>query len=282
MLSSVLRQHRIQRGLKVTDVAASIGIKRESLSRIEAGKSPIGVETLLALANFITVPVDEWLEPWLLEESRFHPLTVVARHFIDNGDLQHAGRVFRRIRALIRFERKPHGKSEIYRQWGRWAYASGSAKALYWLRLAEHAALRSASPEDRAVALYNYALALKRAHFVEQSIAKLNQVVDVCGHGISPRRAGRARLLKANILLNCGSYHEALIEYRKAFSALHGDPWLFDCKLGAVICLWKTQSPQVALRALSSIEILASDAERQAKYHHNGCGAHLWWCANPV
>ena len=269
MLSSILRQYRIQRGLRVADVAASIGIERESLSRIEAGKSPVGVKTLLALASFITVPTDEWLEPWLSEESRLHPLTVVAKHFIDRGDLDHAGRVFQRIRTLVRLDRHPRDKGEIYHQWGRWAYASGSARALHWLRLAEHAALRASDPQDKTVATYNYALALKRAHFVAQSIRKFEQVISESAHGMNPQRGGYARLLKANILFDCGSYHEALAEYRRAYSSLRGNVWAFDCKLGEAICLWNTRSPQVALRVFPTVLKLASDSERQAKYHHN-------------
>lgn len=52
-----LRLLRFERGLKQTDVAATVGISREWLSALERGHAGLSAPTAKALADFYDVPV---------------------------------------------------------------------------------------------------------------------------------------------------------------------------------------------------------------------------------
>ncbi|MDA8344405.1 MAG: helix-turn-helix domain-containing protein [Thermaerobacter sp.] len=269
MLGQVLRDARLRSGLKVAELAALAGIRTESLSRIEAGKQQVAASTLVALSDLIKLPASEWIDPWLEQEARLGSLVQVARHLINGGDLPNALLVLKRARALACFS-PHHFRGEVYHQWGRYTYKAGQhARALHWLKLAERASLRSLHPYDKALASYNYALALRKTHFLAGSLAKFNDAIAVFDDGGHLRQAAYARLSRANLLLETGSYREALAGYLRAARSLRGDPWLFDCKLGEVLCIGHLRSAQVALVLMSKLENLASDPVRQAKFHHN-------------
>jgi transcriptional regulator with XRE-family HTH domain len=46
-------------GLSVAQLAARVGINRQSLSNIELGNRPAGLETLIRIAEELGVPVDQ-------------------------------------------------------------------------------------------------------------------------------------------------------------------------------------------------------------------------------
>lgn len=270
MLGRILRAYRLRSGFKAADVADSLGIRPESLSRIEADDQSIGISTLLALTALIKIPPSEWVGPWLDRETRLRPLMEVARHLIDQNDVQNARHVLRKVRSITHARRHQNYGGEVYRQWGRLTYKTGEyGRARRWLRRAKRAAARAAIPFERAIASYNYALALRKTHFIAESLANFDHAIAVFHEGNHLRHAGFARLSRANLLIQVGSYREALSEYRKAAHVLRGDPWRFDCILGEVICVWQVNSAAAALSLLLPIENLAADAERRARFHHN-------------
>jgi len=270
MLGRMVREHRLRSGLSVAQLAASAGIRRESLSRIESGKKQVGAETLMRLADQVTLPASEWVSAFLAQETRVHPLLIVARQLIDRGDLGNASLVLRRARILIHLGRHHRQRGEVYRQLGRCAYGNGAyEEALRWLEKAERAAVHGADLRERAVAHYNCGLTLGKVGYPGASLARFDLAIAAADSSKDQARAGWSRLSKANVLLRMHSYREALDLYRAAASLLRGDVWLFDCRLGELICVAELSSPRTALELVPDLERLASDPERRGKLHHN-------------
>ena len=116
MLGRVLRDYRVRTGLKVAQLAALAEIRRETLSRIEAGRSRVAADTLIKLTDLITVPPTEWVRPWVEEESRLRALLFITRHLIDRGELDSVRLIFERVRTLTRLSPN-HLRGEVYHQW---------------------------------------------------------------------------------------------------------------------------------------------------------------------
>ncbi len=261
MLGQVLRDHRIQKGLKVAQLAALAGVRRETLSRIEAGRSRVAAEILVKLTDLITLLPSEWVGPWLEEETNLRALLFVARHLIDRGELDCVRLILGRVRTLARLS-PHHLGGEVYHQWGRYSYKAGSyGRALYWMGLAERSAQQSSDPYDKAVAAYNRALVLSRTHAIAETVAKFDEAILAFQSISHSRESGYAKLEKANFLLRMGSYREALADYRHAARDLRGDPWLFDCRLGQVICISQVRSVKTATGIMPALNSLANDPE---------------------
>lgn len=269
MLGQIIRDYRLRSGLTLAELATSDGIRRESLSRIEAGKQQIGIGTFLTLSDLLMIPATEWVANWVEEETRLPPLLRVARHLLDREDFSNARLVLRRARTIARHQRH-HLRGEVYHQWGRYTYKIGEyGRALHWLRRSEQASLRSVSTVDRAVASLNAALALAKTHFVYEALMKFSHSAATFEKTEHRTEAGYAHLHKANMLRDLGSFREALTEYRRAAVALRKSPWLFEGRLGEAICIGQVRSAESALRFALQLEHLASDANRRANFHHN-------------
>lgn len=158
----------------------------------------------------------------------------------------------------------------MYHQMGRYLYETGHENlALRWFRSANRAASRSSDPRARAVAAYNFALSLMSTGYLSASLAKFDQAIVAFGKAGCLIEAGYARLHKANVLVDVGSFREALSDYRRAAYALRDDRWYFDCKLGEGICLWQVQSPAVGLDRLAMLQGKELPPDGCAKLHHN-------------
>lgn len=269
MLGRVLRDHRVRTGLKVAQLAALAGIRRETLSRIEAGRTRVAADTLIKLTDLITVPPTEWVGPWVEEETSLRALLFITRHLIDRGELDSVRLIFERVRTLARLSPN-HLRGEVYHQWGRYAYAVGSyGRALHWMRLAERSAQQSSDPYERAVATYNRALALSRTRTIAQTVAKFDAAISGFQDTAHRRERAYAQLERANFLLRMGSYREALADYRHAAGDLRATPWFFDCRLGQIICISQVRFVKTAAGIMPALNSLANDPERQAMFHHN-------------
>jgi len=135
LLNDVIRSHRLQSDQKVTEVAALIGVQRESLCRIEAGTRRAGPRLLTLLAESIPIPSSAWVRPFLAEETRVGPLVHVAGYLLDRGDLHSAQVVLERALRMSQFSRHERHKHDLYLQLGRYAYFFGSYScALHWLK----------------------------------------------------------------------------------------------------------------------------------------------------
>jgi len=269
MVGRVLRDHRVRAGLKVAQAAVLAGMRRETLSRIEAGRTRVATDKLMKLTDLITVPPTEWVRPWVEEETSLRALLFVTRHLIDRGELDSVRLILDRVRTLARLSPN-HLRGEVYHQWGRYAYAVGSyGRALHWMRLAERSAKQSSDPYERAVATYNHALTLNRTHTVAETVAKFDAAISEFQDTAHPRERAYAQLERANFLLRMTSFREALTDYRHAARDLRGTPWFFDCQLGQVICISQIRSVKTAIGVMPALNHLARDPEREAKFHHN-------------
>ena len=56
---TAIRRLREGQGVGVTEFAARVGIKRQSLSNIELGNKPAGLGTLIKIARELGVPLDD-------------------------------------------------------------------------------------------------------------------------------------------------------------------------------------------------------------------------------
>ncbi len=268
MFGDLLRQRRIESGGKISQLAAAAGLSRQHLSEVEAGKRQVGIKTFLRLADLVTVPSTAWVGAFLDNETRLLPLLHVAGYLIDRGDYVSAQLVLERIRSMPNTSRRYQG--HVYHQMGRYLFETGHQRpALRWLRSAYRAAARSSDPHARAVAAYNLGLSLMSARYLARSLAAFDQANIMFRESGRLDKTGYARLHKANLLTELGSFREALSEYRRAAFALRNEAWSFDCKLGEAICLWQLNSPAAGLRKLLTLTNRNLDSNRCAKLHHN-------------
>jgi putative transcriptional regulator len=64
-VNNAVRAHREQRGLTQGDLAANVGVTRQSINAIERGRYDPSLELALKLAAEFDTPVEElfWLDP---------------------------------------------------------------------------------------------------------------------------------------------------------------------------------------------------------------------------
>lgn len=268
MLCTLFRDRRIELGLAIRDLTAKTGISGQHLRDLEAGRRQPGLKTLLLLQDLLTLPTSAWLGVYLAEESRLLPLIQLAEHLVQVRDLGGASIVLRRLRALSHADRRYQGR--LYHLYGLLTYHEGRyARARHWFKLAETSMSKSPNAAKRAESFYNSALATVQTGLLSQGAAKFDEAATAFQSLGDVRKAGYSRLSKANALMQMQSYREAHPVYRRAAFDLRGDPWFFDCKLGEVICRWRTRSPESALGLMVSLKKFAADPDRAARYHHN-------------
>ena len=64
-----LRESRSQRGMSQVDVAAGLGVSRQTVIAIESGRYSPSLPLAFRIAKFFEIPVDEMFDPQEEEET---------------------------------------------------------------------------------------------------------------------------------------------------------------------------------------------------------------------
>ncbi|MGC1420678.1 MAG: helix-turn-helix transcriptional regulator [Acidimicrobiales bacterium] len=64
-----LRESRSQRGMSQADVAAGLGVSRQTVIAIESGRYSPSLPLAFRIAKFFEIPVDEMFDPHEEEET---------------------------------------------------------------------------------------------------------------------------------------------------------------------------------------------------------------------
>src|SRR5579875_1104256 len=238
-LPDAFTAQRRLRGWSLAELARKSGLSESELSRIERGQRVPGPVVWWRLGQLAGLDSMKAVEVYVAAETRCHTVVRFADHLLDQGCLAEARVVARRLWKQNRLQYGGRYNADIYRLLGRTAYLNNNFRvAIRWFRRMHASAQRGAtSPRRRALAEYNYGLALKkRAHLVESGHHLHLALPQLLETG-QLRLASWCALALANLSFSQNAFRDADRYYMQSLEWFgDGDALKYEAQLGHLEC----------------------------------------------
>ncbi len=270
-LADVLAAQRLLYGWSLAALAKDAGISESEVSRIERGQRVPGPVAWWRLAQAAGIDSMKAVDVYLVAETRCHTLVRFADHLLDLGKVAEAKVVGRRLWTLNRVHYGGRYNADIYRLLGRTAYLNNTYRvAVRWFRAMHGSAKRGGtSPQRRALAEYNYGLALKkRAHVVESAHHLHSALPQLLDTG-QLRLASWCALALANLSFVHSAFHDADRYYMKSLEWFDdGDPLRSEAQLGHLECQVALNPEQIGVDREIQRAVANADPDMQRRLTH--------------